>query len=177
MPKEDYKSDDNSDQAFCRKVFGHVFTANGANVAIVNINLTDEEIIDSIQTFLNTGKIQNKSVDMDIILGQGGEGLVVKGQETFMGDLMNCAIKLAHYPKEKRLETQKKVENDVVFGHNFVDHLKNSNDLMVGYSVSKYVIRGVFHTIIKLYGEYFRLSSKNLTVRYCFKEFVAIIKH
>ena len=75
--------------------------------------MTEEEIIKSIGEFAKRGKI---FLNLDQILGEGGEGLVVEQDQMFMETTQKCAIKLAHYKTDEQ-----------IFGRNFFDHLKKSN--------------------------------------------------
>jgi len=63
------------------KLFGAIF-------------LTEKEIISSISEFAKNGKI---ILDLDEILGEGGEGLVVEQELIFMEKPQMCAVKFSKF--------------------------------------------------------------------------------
>ena len=65
--------------------------------------MTEEEIISSISEFAKNGKI---ILDLDQILGEGGEGLVVEQELIFMEKPQMCAVKFINYEKYLTIELQ-----------------------------------------------------------------------
>jgi len=108
--------------------------------------LTEDAIIKSIGEFAKTGKI---FLNLDQILGEGGEGLVVEQDLMFMERIQNCAVKLAHYKTDYQ-----------IFGRNFFDHLKKSKEFYIGtHEVNEFRIKHLFNTMVNLNGQSFHVTS------------------
>ena len=134
---------------FFQNVFTHINLPKEKEKLFGKIFLTEEEIIKSIGKFAKTGKI---FVDLDQILGEGGEGLVIEQDQIFMESIQKCAIKFAHYKTDEE-----------IFGRNFFDHMLKSNEFFIGtmeYNESR--IKHLLNTIVQLNGTAFHVTSKLL---------------
>ena len=120
--------------------------------------MTEEEIIKSISEFTKKGKI---FIDLDQILGEGGEGLVVEQDQMFMEIVQKCAIKFTHYETDEQ-----------IFGSNFFDHLEKSKEFEIGTcALNEFRIKHLLNTIVQLNGETFHVTSKLLFYKNIFAKF------
>jgi len=118
------------------KLFGKIF-------------LAEEEIIKSIGDFAKTEKI---FIDLDQILGEGGEGLVVEEDLIFMESIQKCAIKFTNYKTDGQ-----------IFGRYFFRHLEKSKEFEIGtWKLNEFRIKHLLNTIVQLNGETFHVTSKLL---------------
>ena len=97
---------------FFKPIFQNIILPKENEKLFGSIFLTEERIISSISEFAKNGKI---ILDLDEILGEGGEGLVVEQELIFMEKPQMCAVKFTNYETDEQ-----------VFGKKFFKHLQKS---------------------------------------------------
>ena len=143
---------------YFQNIFKHVNLPKEKEKLFGKIYLTEEEIIKSIGEFAKTGKI---CIDLDEILGEGGEGLVVEQDQIFMEMVQKCAIKFTHYQT-----------NGQISGSDFFDLLKMSKEFVIGtWELNEFRIKHLLNTIVQLHGETFHVTSKLLFYKNIFAKF------
>ena len=96
---------------------------------------------------------QNKvELELDLVLGEGGEGLVVQETHKFGGKSVECAVKYALYKANKRYGK--------IYGPDFIRHLLESNEFRYGTVKHHHVIQFQDFSISKLGDEYFQISGE-----------------
>jgi len=134
---------------YFKPIFQNIMLPKEKEILFGSICLTEEEIILSISEFAKNGKI---FLDLDQILGEGGEGLVVEQELIFMEKSQKCAVKFTNYETDEQ-----------VFGKNFFGHLEKSKEFKIGtLEVNEFRIKHLFNSIVKLNGELFHVTSKLL---------------
>jgi len=134
---------------YFKPIFQNIILPKENEKLFGSISLTEEIIINSISEFAKNGKVL---LDLDQILGEGGEGLVVEQEISFMENTQKCAVKFTHYETDEH-----------VFGMKFFIHLQKSKEFLIGAnSLHEFRIKQLCNTIVKLNGELFHVTSKLL---------------
>ena len=125
----------------------------------VRIKFADDEIVQSIRKIFSEGK-SKVTVDMDQILGHGGEGLVLQSTETFMEEEIECAVKMTPYKVKQGSRDPYSYEKSV-FGRDFTKHLDESKEYKVGAGRTHINrLKYLYNTIVTLNGHLFHITGR-----------------
>jgi len=109
------------------------------------------------------GRKMNIHIDMDDVVGEGGEGYIVKYSGNFQNDKEPCCIKFVPYRIDKStVDTKSPHElHGDVYEKNYLRHLEYSKEYSVGAIIDhKNIIRYLDFAISRLGNEYFHTIGR-----------------